>query len=328
MRRTARLTMLGLAALATATAGVALVHAQPYPNKAIRLILPVAPGGAADVYARPLAQKLTEIFGQSVIIDHRPGATNTIGLALAAKAPPDGYTLVWGSTSSLSMGAALYSKLPFDPIKDFAPITPIVAFPNVLVVHSTAPVNSTTEFVQQAKARSGPVTFASSGTGSTNHLTAALFQSMTGIKVTHVPFKGGGPALIDLMGGHVDALFATVPSAVSHIKGGRLKALMLTSAGRMSALPDVPSSKEAGLPNFIVSNWNGVLAPAGTPAAIVKTLNTTIVKIANSRDMLERMTAQASDVYTTTPEQYASVIKTDFAKWSKVIKEIGARPDE
>jgi tripartite-type tricarboxylate transporter receptor subunit TctC len=302
--------------------------AQKYPDKAIRLILPVSPGGAGDVYARPLAQRLTEMLGQSIVIDHRPGATSTIGLGIAAKSAPDGYTLVWGSTSSLSMGSALYSKLPYDPVSGFSPITPVVAFPNVLVVNASMPVNSTSELIEYAKGRPGPMTFSSSGSGSTNHLTAALFQTITKMRVTHVPYKGGGPALIDLMGGHVDAMFATVPSAVAHVKSGKLRPLMITSAGRVPALPNVPSGKESGLPNFVVSNWNGVLAPAGTPPAIVNTLNAAIVKFANSQEMRERMAAQATDVYTTTPAEFAAVIRDDFAKWSKVIREFGVKAEE
>jgi tripartite-type tricarboxylate transporter receptor subunit TctC len=311
--------------LAAAAGMAAGSHAQPYPNKPIRLILPVPPGGVGDLYARPTTQKLSEILGQPVVIDHRPGATGTIGAALAARATPDGYTLLWGSTNSLAMGSALVPKLSYDPVKDFAPITPVVAFPNILVVGAGLGLKSAGELVELARAKPGRLNFASSGAGSTNHLTAALFETMAKVKLTHVHYKGGGPALVDLMGGHVEAMFATVPSAVAHVRGGRLLGLMVTSATRAPALPAVASAKEAGLPEFIVSNWNGILAPAGTPAAIVAQLNAAIVKLANSQDMLDRMAAQATDVYTTSPQKFAQILRDDYATWGKVIREIGVR---
>lgn len=298
-------------------------HAQNYPQKPIRLILPVPPGGVADVIARPLAQKLTQALGQSVVLDNRPGATGAIGLQLAAKAAPDGYTLLWGSTNTLCMGAALYAKSP--PIDDYAAITPVIIFHNVLVVNPTVPAKSVTELIEYAKAHPEELKFASSGDGSTNHLTAALFQTLTKTKITHVPYKGGGPALIDVLGGHVQAMFATVPSAVTYIKDGRLMALVVTSEKREAALPAIPSAVEAGLPGLIVSTWNGVLAPAGTPRAIVAKLNTEIAKAAHAPEMVERYAAQAAEVYTTTPEQYATIVRNDFAKWSKVVKDIGLR---
>jgi tripartite-type tricarboxylate transporter receptor subunit TctC len=311
----------GLAA-ALALIGAA-TQAQDYPTKPIRLILPVPPGGVADVIARPLAQKLTQAFGQSVVLDNRPGATGAIGLQLVAKAAPDGYTLLWGSTNTLCMGAALYAKSP--PIDDYAAITPVIIFHNVLVVNPAVPAKSVAELIEYAKARPEELKFASSGDGSTNHLTAALFQTLTKTKVTHVPYKGGGPALIDVLGGHVQAMFATVPSAVTYIKDGRLKALVVTGEKREAALPAIPSAVEAGLPGLIVSTWNGVLAPAGTPSAIITKLNAEIAKIAHTPEMVERYAAQAAEVYTTTPERFATIVRNDFAKWSKVVKDIGLR---
>ena len=301
----------------------ATAHAQDYPNKPIRLILPVPPGGVADIIARPLAQKLTQSLGQPVVLDHRPGATGAIGLSLAAKAAADGYTLLWGSTNTLCMGAALYAKSP--PTNEYAAITPVIIFHNVLVMHPAVPANSVTELIALAKARPEVLKFASSGEGSTNHLTAALFQSLTGTKITHVPYKGGGPALIDVLGGHVEAMFATVPSAVAYINDGRLKALVVTSARREAVLPAVPSAREAGVPGLIVATWNGVLAPAGTPRNIVGLLNATIAKIAHTQEMIDRYAAQAAAVHTTTPERFATIIRDDFIKWSKVVKDIGLR---
>lgn len=301
----------------------AMAHAQSYPQKPIRLILPVPPGGVADVIARPLAQKLTQDLGQPVVMDHRPGATGAIGLGLAAKAAPDGYTLLWGSTNTLCMGTALYAKSP--PTDDYAAITPVIIFHNVLVMNNAVPANSVAELIALAKARPEALKFASSGEGSTNHLTAALFQSLTQTKLTHVPYKGGGPALIDVLGGHVEMLFATVPSAVNYIRDGRLKALVVTSEKREAALPSVPSAKEAGVPGLIVSTFNGVLAPAATPRSIVNALNAAIKKAAHAPDMVERYAAQAAEVYTTTPEQFATMIRNDFAKWGKVVRDIGLR---
>ena len=298
-------------------------HAQNYPQKPIRLILPVPPGGVADVIARPLAQKLTQDLGQPVVMDHRPGATGAIGLGLAAKAAPDGYTLLWGSTNTLCMGAALYAKSP--PTDDYAAITPVIIFHNVLVMHNAVPAASMAELIALAKAKPEALRFASSGEGSTNHLTAALFEALTKTKLTHIPYKGGGPALIDVLGGHVDGMFATVPSAVTYIRDGRLKALVVTSEKRETALPSVPSAKEAGLPGLIVSTFNGVLAPAGTPRSIVNTLHAAIKKAAQAPDMVERYAAQAAEVYITTPEQFATMIRNDFAKWGKVVKDIGLR---
>ena len=296
-------------------------HAQNYPQKPIRLILPVPPGGVADVIARPLAQKLTQDLGQQVVMDHRPGASGAIGLGLAAKAAPDGYTLLWGSTNTLCMGAALYAKSP--PTDDYAAITPVIIFHNVLVMHNAVPAASMAELIALAKAKPEALRFASSGEGSTNHLTAALFEALTKTKLTHIPYKGGGPALIDVLGGHVDGMFATVPSAVTYIRDGRLKALVVTSEKRETALPSVPSAKEAGLPGLIVSTFNGVLAPAGTPRSIVNTLHAAIKKAAQAPDMVERYAAQAAEVYITTPEQFATMIRNDFVKWGKFVKDIG-----
>ena len=299
----------------------AMAHAQSYPQKPIRLILPVPPGGVADVIALPLAQKLTQDLGQPVVMDHRPGATGAIGLGLAAKAAPDGYTLLWGSTNTLCMGAALYAKSP--PTDDYAAITPVIIFHNVLVMHNAVPAASMAELIALAKAKPEALRFASSGEGSTNHLTAALFEALTKTKLTHIPYKGGGPALIDVLGGHVDGMFATVPSAVTYIRDGRLKALVVTSEKRETALPSVPSAKEAGLPGLIVSTFNGVLAPAGTPRSIVNTLHAAIKKAAQAPDMVERYAAQAAEVYITTPEQFATMIRNDFVKWGKFVKDIG-----
>ncbi|MGH8619713.1 MAG: Bug family tripartite tricarboxylate transporter substrate binding protein [Burkholderiales bacterium] len=301
--------------------------AQTYPSKPVRLVVPFPPGGPADVVARPLAQRLTETLGQPVVIDNRAGATGTIGAGYVAKSPPDGYTLLMGTSNELSMSPGLYTKLPYDPNADFAPVSVVIIFPNILVTHPALPVRSTVELIALARARPGQLNFATSGPGSTNHLTGELFKTLAHVGISFVPYKGGAPAVADLMGGHVDALFATMPSAVSYVQGGKLKALMVTDSKRWPAAPAVPDAKEAGLPGLVVVSWNGVLAPAGTPTAIVNRLHADIVKIAGTQDMKERMTAQAAEVLTTSPEEFSAMLRKDFAKWLKVIQEAGVRAD-
>ncbi|MGZ5119975.1 MAG: Bug family tripartite tricarboxylate transporter substrate binding protein [Burkholderiales bacterium] len=294
---------------------------QAYPSKPIRIILPVPPGGVADVAARPLAHNMTQLLGQQVILDYRPGATGAIGLRAAASAPPDGYTLVWGSTNTMCMGPAYYAKTP--PINDFTAISPVIIFHNLLVVHPSLPVSNTAQLIKLAKSSPGTLNFASAGTGSVNHLAAGMFQYLAKIKINHVPYKGGGPALTDIMGGHVEAMFATGPSAANLVKDGKLKALMVTSATRVPALPAVPSAKDAGLPELVLSTWNGVLAPAGTPQPIVNALHGAIIKAASNKEMADRMTEQAAQVYTLAPEKFATVVRDDYAKWAAVVKATG-----
>jgi tripartite-type tricarboxylate transporter receptor subunit TctC len=301
--------------------------AQTYPIKVIRLVVPFPPGGAAEVVARPTAQKLSETFGQQVVIDNRGGAAGTIGAGLVAKSPPDGYTLLLGTSNELCMSPPLYSKLPYDPTTDFAPITPINIFPNILVVNPSLPVKTAKEFVALIRSRPGQVGFASAGPGSSNHLTGEIFKSLLKVNINHIPYKGGGPALTDVMGGHVEAIFATSPSAVTHIRSGKLKPLLVTSEKRSPTFPEVPTSAEAGIPGLVVSTWNGVLAPAGTPRDIIARLHAEIVKLAHTADMKQRMDASAAEIYTLTPEQFAELIRRDYAKWSKVVKESGTKLD-
>jgi len=305
----------------------AATSAQQYPAKPIRLVVPFPPSGPADVIARPLAQRLGEVLGQPVVVENRAGATGTIGASFVAKSPPDGYTLLMGTSNELAMSPGLYSKLPYHPSADFAPVSVVIVFPNILIAHPALPVRSTAELIALAKARPGQLNFATSGPGSTNHLSGELFKTLAGVKVAFVAYKGGGPAVTDLMGGHVDAMFATMPSAVSFVQSGKLRGLMVTDGKRWSAAPEVPSAREAGVPGLIVLTWNGVLAPAGTPAALVAKLNADIVKVANTPEMKERMAAQAAEVTTTTPEEFAGILRRDFEKWLKVIKSAGIRID-
>ena len=313
------------AAVAVLAAGAAF--AQSYPAKPIRLVVPFPPGGPADSVARVLAQKLTEVIGQNVVVDNRAGATGTIGAGLVAKSPPDGYTLLLGTSNELAMSPGLFDKLPYDPVKDFAPLSNVINFPNILVVNPHLPARTVAELVALARAKPGQLSFATSGIGSTNHLTGVVFQDLQKVKVNYVPYKGGGPAVTDLMGGHVDSMFATMPSVVPFVKSGKLKALVLTDNKHWPALPEVPSAKEAGVPDLIVITWNGVLAPAGVPDAVIAKLNADITTVANSTDMKERMKAQAAEIATTTPDVFAAMLRNDFAKWSKIIKQAGMRAE-
>ncbi len=303
------------------------VCAQSYPVKPVRLVVPFPPGGPADSVARVLAQKLTEVMGQPVVVDNRAGATGTIGAGLVAKSAPDGYTLLLGTSNELAMSPGLFDKLPYEPTRDFSPLSNVINFPNILVVHPQLPVQTVAQLVALARAKPGQLSFATSGIGSTNHLTGVVFQTIEKIRINFVPYKGGGPAATDLIGGHVDALFATMPSVVPFVKSGKLKALVITDSKRWSALDQVPSAPEAGVANFVVITWNGVLAPAGLPDAVVARLNADIITVANSPDMKERMRAQAAEIATTTADEFAAMIRNDFAKWSKVIKQAGLRAE-
>jgi len=316
--------MCGAAAM-TLAATVSI--AQSYPAKPVRLVVPFPPGGPADSVARILAQKLTDALGQNVVVDNRAGATGTIGAGIVAKSPPDGYTLLLGTSNELAMSPGLFEKLPYEPTRDFTPLSNVINFPNILVVNPHLPARSVAELVALARAKPGQLSFATSGIGSTNHLTGVVFQEIEKVKINYVPYKGGGPAVTDLMGGHVDTMFATMPSVVPYVKSNKLKALVLTDNKRWAALPEVPSAKEAGVPALIVITWNGVLAPAGLPDAIVARLNTDIGTVANSTDMKDRMRAQAAEIGTTTPEEFAAMLRNDYAKWSKVIKQAGLRAE-
>jgi len=316
--------MCGAAAM-TLAATVSI--AQSYPAKPVRLVVPFPPGGPADSVARILAQKLTDALGQNVVVDNRAGATGTIGAGIVAKSPPDGYTLLLGTSNELAMSPGLFEKLPYEPTRNFTPLSNVINFPNILVVNPHLPARSVAELVALARAKPGQLSFATSGIGSTNHLTGVVFQEIEKVKINYVPYKGGGPAVTDLMGGHVDTMFATMPSVVPYVKSNKLKALVLTDNKRWAALPEVPSAKEAGVPGLIVITWNGVLAPAGLPDAIVARLNTDIGTVANSTDMKDRMRAQAAEIGTTTPEEFAAMLRNDYAKWSKVIKQAGLRAE-
>ena len=301
--------------------------AQSYPSKPIRLVVPFPPGGPADLVARPLAQRLNEALGQPVVVDNRPGATGTIGAGLVAKSPPDGYTLLLGTSNEIVMSPGLYEKLPYDPNRDFTPITPVITFPNILVVNPALPVRSTKELVALVRSNPQRLNFGTSGIGSTNHLTGELFKTAAQAKVNFVAYKGGGPATTDLVAGHIEAMFATLPSAVALVNAGKLRGLMVTDTRRWHAARAVPSAPEAGLAAVQVITWNGVLAPASLSPEIVERLHQGVVKIMASADMKERMAALASEPTTSTPREFAETVRRDFAKWVQVIKQTGIRAE-
>ena len=299
---------------------------QAYPAKAIRIIVPFPAGGTSDILSRAVGQKLTEQWKQPVIVDNRPGASANIGAELLVKSPPDGYTLFCASTIH-TINPSLYSKLAYDPVRDFTPITLLAATSQVLAVHPSVPVKTVKEFIAYAKKRPGELNYSSAGNGSQPHLTAEMFKVRTGINIVHVPYKGAPPAMSDLLAGHVALTFATSPSAVPHVKAGKLRALGVSTAKRISALPDVPTIDEAGVPGFEASGANGLVGPAGMPPAIVEKLNATVVAIVKEPAMSKFLSDQGAEPWTTTPAEYASYIKSEVAKWAKAVKDSGARID-
>jgi tripartite-type tricarboxylate transporter receptor subunit TctC len=301
--------------------------AQNYPVKPVRLIVPFAAGGNVDITARQIAPGLSESLGQNFIVDNRVGAGGVIGAELVAKSPPDGYTLMMGSNSTVSVAPALYPKLNYHPVRDFAPVSLVATTPFVLVVHPSVPVKSVKELIALAKTKAGRLSMASGGTGSSNQLVGELFQSLTGARFTHVPYKGAGPAGVDLMAGQVDLLFDQLSSSVGPIKSGRIRALAVTSANRAAVFPDIPTAQEAGVAGFEVTNITGVLAPANTPADIVARLNAALLKVLASASTKERFAGLALEAAPGTPEQFAAYIKEDFARWSKVVKDANIKVD-
>ena len=300
-------------------------HAQSYPIKPVRLVIPYPPGGGTDTIMRSFVQYFSVRLGQQVIIDNRGGAGGSIGMEATARAKPDGYTIVAGLTAQLAVNPALYKKLPYDPIKDFAPITLFADGPYLLVVHPSLPVKSVQEFVEFARKRPGGVTCASSGKGSGGHLAAELLKSMTGIKMLHVPYKGGGPALTGLLTGEAQVLFAPYASAQGHIKSGRIRALGVTTARRPKAIPDLPTIAEAGVPGYDSGVWYSLLAPAGTPRAIIDRLNRETIAVLNNPKFAKLLVDQAIDPIGSTPEELTQYIKSEIDKWAKVVKEAGVR---
>jgi tripartite-type tricarboxylate transporter receptor subunit TctC len=328
MRRSFRPLFAAFIAL-TAIGAAAIANAQTpaYPSRPIRLVVPFPAGGTTDILARSVAQKLTEAWGQPVVVDNRPGAAGNIGAELVAKAPPDGYTLLMGTVGTHAINASLYAKMPYDHVKDFVPVILVAGVPNVLVVNPAVPAHSVSELIAYAKANPGKLNFASSGSGTSIHLSGELFKVSTGVQITHIPYKGSAPALQDLIGGQVQLMFDNLPSALPQIKGGKLRALAVTSTTRAAVLPEVPTVAESGLPGFEASSWFGILAPAGTPPAIVTKINGEVAKWVASAEAKEKLLGQGANAAGGTPEDFARHIHAETAKWAKVVKESGAKVD-
>jgi len=316
-----------LSAALALSAPHAAAAAEPYPARPVRFVVAFPPGGGTDIIARSIAQKLGERLGQQVLIDNRPGAGGNIGTDLVAKSSPDGYTLLMGSAGPLAINASLFARMPFDPIKDLAPVTLAASTPNVLVVHPSLPAATVRELIALAKARPGEINFASSGHGTPAHLAGELFNSMAGVKLIHVPYKGAAPALADLLGGQVQLMFSTMPPALPHVRDGKLRALAVTSLKRSPAAPDLPTVDEIALPGFEANTWHGVVVPAGTPAAIVARLNREIVAILHLPDVVERLSGQGAEALGSTPEEFAAYIKSESVKWAKVVRDSGAKAE-
>lgn len=303
----------------------AAAHAQAWPSKPIHFIVPFAAGGVADVVARTIASPLGDALGQPIIIENHGGAGGTIGTALGARSAPDGYTFIIPAASHTTT-PGLYTHLPFDPVKDFAAVTQVVTVPYILVVNPSLPVKNVKEFIALAKSKPNQLVYGSAGNGSSNHLAGALFAIMSGIDVVHSPYKGSGPALTDLMGGHIQFMFDTINTSVGHIKAGNIRALGIGTLKPSRVMPDLPTISDSGVPGFEAATWIGVLAPAGTPKEIVARMHNEIVKVLQIPEVQQRLSSQGAEPVGSTPEQFDAFIRNEIVKWGKVIKQTGVPP--
>ena len=303
-----------------------LAHAQQYPARAVRIIVPSAPGGGTDITARILAPKLSEQLGQQFVVENRAGAGTMIGGEAVARAAPDGYTLLMG-ISTLAINPATYKKVPYDALKDFAPITHVVSLPNLLVTHPSLPVKTVKELIAFSRARPGELYYASAGVGTSPHLSTELFLLMGGIKMVHVPYKGSGPGIVDIVAGHVSVMTPSILSGLPRIKSRRLRGLGVTSAKRAGGVPDIPTIAEAGLPGYEAVQWFGLLAPVATPREIVSRLHAETVRALQAADVRNRLSADGADPVGSTPEEFAAFIRSETAKWAKVVKQAGITPE-
>ena len=315
--------------LGTAAALLAPVAgAQSYPAKPIRIVVGFAAGGTSDIIARALAAPMSELLGQQVVVDNRPGAGGAIAMDVAAKAAPDGYILGLGSAGSMSINPHLQSNLPYDVWRDFAPVAMFANASYVLNVHPSVPAHSIKQLIAAAKARPGRLNFGTAGTGSTNHMGCVLFLSMAGISAQHVPYKGGAPALIDLMGGQIDFVIDPTVTTLPYVKSGRLRPLAVSTAKRFALLPDLPTISEAGVPGYEFANWFGILAPAGTPAAVIDRLNAASNKALERPEFKERLSGQGADPLSGSTADFAAMLKREFAKYAKLVKDTGIKAEQ
>ncbi|MDM0069822.1 tripartite tricarboxylate transporter substrate binding protein [Variovorax sp. J31P207] len=319
-----------MAAAATAVLALSPLAASAqaaFPSKPITIIVPFSAGGTTDILARVVGLYMSRDLGQPVVVDNRAGAGGNIGGQAAARSPADGYTLFMGTVGTHAINQSLYKKMPFDPIKDFAPLTRVAMVPNLLVANPSQPFKNVKEMIAYAKANPGKINFGSSGNGSSIHLSGELFKQMAGVDMQHVPYRGSAPAVSDLLGGQIAIMFDNMPSAIPHVKGGKLRALAVTTAKRSPALPDVPTIAEAGVPGYEATSWFGLLAPAGTPAPVVAKLNASILKALADPEVKKKLAEQGAEPHGEKPEQFAAFIESETLKWGKVVKESGASLD-
>jgi tripartite-type tricarboxylate transporter receptor subunit TctC len=318
----------GVAAAAAVGLGPAAVLAQTaFPTKPITIVVPFTAGGTTDILARVVGLHMGTTLGQPVIVDNRAGAGGNIGSQLVARAAPDGYTILMGTVGTHAINQSLYKTMPFDPIKDFAPLSRVAMVPNLLVANPGQPYRTVKELIAYVKANPGKVSYASSGNGTSIHLSAELFKQMAGVEMQHVPYRGSAPAVADLLGGQTAIMFDNMPSAIPHVKGDKLRALAVTTSRRSPALPDVPTVAEAGVPGYEATSWFGLLAPAGTPADVVARLNGAIVKALADPEVQKKLAEQGAETHGEKPEQFAAFIQSETAKWGKVVKQSGASVD-
>ena len=321
----------GLKTLAAATLAVAgmgsALAADAYPDKPLTMIVPFSAGGTTDILARIVGQALGQELGQTIIIENKPGAGGNIGAQQASRAKADGYTLFMGTVGTHAINQALYKKLPYDPAKDFAPLSRVANVPNLLVAHPSRPYKTVQEMIAYAKKHPGEVTYGSPGSGASPHVSGALFQSMTGAELTHVPYKGSAPAISDLLGNQIAVMFDNMPSAIQQVRSGKLVPIAVTTAKRSPELPNVPTIAEAGVPGYEATSWFGMVAPAGTPAPVLAKLNAALVKVLAQPDVKKKINEQGAETYSETPAQFAAFIQAESVKWGKVVKESGASVD-
>ena len=301
------------------------VSAQTYPTKPVKIVVPSAPGGGTDIVARLLAQSFSKALGQNFIVENKPGAGNLIGIETVARAPADGYTLLFVA-SPLVLNPILFKKVNYDPIKDFSPISLAATAPNILVVHPSTPASNVKEWVELAHKGQNKLSYASAGVGTSPHMSMELFNAMAGIQTLHIPYKGTTPAVTDLLGGQVNAMFSNALTVMPHIQFGKLRALAVSGNRRLELLPDVPTVMEAGIAQYVSLQWYGLLAPAGTPSAVIQTINREMVKALQSKDIKDKLASEGAEPVGSTPAEFANLIKNDFDKWSKVAKSSGIEP--
>jgi len=306
----------------------ALAWAQDYPSKPVRMVVGFPPGGGTDVVARILQPRLTELLGQTIVIDNRPGATGTVAAGQVAKATPDGYTIMMGHVSVNAIAPSLFANLPYDVNRDFAPIALAASVPHLVVVHPSLPVTTLKELVAYLKAQPGKLTYPSAGNGSMPHLAGEVFQAMAGVKMVHVPYKGSGQSMQDLLGGQHLVAFDTMPASAPHVRSGKLRAVAVSTAQRVPSFPEVPTAEEAGVPGYVVTTWYGLFAPAGTPTPIVSRLHAEMVKAMQTPDVRARLEGIGADgSVSRSPEEFAALVRADTARYAKIVKEIGIRID-